>query len=104
MMSPASNQDYDEEGNQLGEKLNMHTERGIAYIEELIAWNIDINADRVSAMGMLMIYREDRLKYLANKTSDNDSDEVDKYIEENYKNAYEGLNSYSKWQEDTTWD
>lgn len=104
LLSPASIQDFDDDGNQLGEKLNMHINRSIAYIEELIAWNSEINCDRISAMGMLMIYREDRLKYLANKTSDDDSDEVDKYIEENYKNAYEGLNSYSKWQEDTTWD
>jgi len=104
LLSPALIQDFDEDGNQLGEKLNMHTVRGIAYLEELISWNIDINTDRISAMGMLMIYREDRLKYLSNKTSDVETDEVDKYIEENYKNAYEGLNSYSKWQEDTTWD
>lgn len=43
-------------------KLNMHTIRSIGYLKELIAWNIDINADRVSAMGMLMILKEDRAK------------------------------------------
>ena len=103
MMSPASIQDFDSEGNQIGEKLNMHTIRNIAYIEELISWNIDINADRVSAMGMLMIYREDRLKYLANKTSDTNEEEFDSYIEENFKNAYQdNPNSYVKWREDVT--
>ena len=104
LLSPATIQDYDEEGNQVGEKLNMHTIRSMAYIEELIAWNADINADRISAMGMLMIYREDRLKYLANKTSDEDNDDIDTYIEENFKNAYGVQNSYVKWQEDTSWD
>ena len=76
----------------------------MAYLEELITWNADINADRISAMGMLMIYREDRLKYISNKSSDLDEDEVDKYIEENFKNAYIGQNSHSKWQEDYYFD
>jgi hypothetical protein len=94
MQSKAFTQDYDEDGNQVGEKSNMHTIRGIAYLEELIAWNIDINADRVSAMGMLMIYREDRLKYLANASGTEEGEEEDKYIEENFKNAFTPQNSY----------
>ena len=44
-------------------KLNMHKIRSIGYLKELIAWNPDMNADRVSAMGMLMIYREDLAKF-----------------------------------------
>ena len=40
--------------------LNLHKIRSIGYIKEAIAWNADINADRVSAMGMLMILRADR--------------------------------------------
>lgn len=47
----------DEEPIQL---LNLHKIRSIGYIKECIAWNSDINADRVSAMGMLMILRADR--------------------------------------------
>lgn len=104
LLSSATIQEYDENGEQIGEKLNMHTVRSVPYIEELIAWNSDINADRISAMGMLMIYREDRLKYLSNKSSDQDVEEVDKYIEENFKNAYDSQNSYVKWQEDASWD
>lgn len=104
LLSSATIQDYNENGEQVGEKLNMHTTRSMAYLEELIAWNSDINADRVSAMGMLMIYREDRLKYISNKSSDQDLEDVDKYIEENFKNAYGSQNSYVKWQEDPTWD
>ena len=49
-------------GDDENEKLNLHTLRGIAYIEEAIKWNSDGNFDRVSAMGMLMILREDRFK------------------------------------------
>lgn len=48
------------------EKLNLHTIRSIGYIKELIAWNININTDRVSAMGMLMILKEDRAKITLN--------------------------------------
>jgi len=47
-------------------RLNLHTIRSIGYIRELIAWNIEINADRVSAMGMLMILKEDRAKISIN--------------------------------------
>lgn len=36
--------------------------RSIGLINEAIAWNIDGNFDRISAMGMLMILREDRAK------------------------------------------
>ena len=37
-------------------KLSLHTIRSVGYIKECIAWNPDINADRVSAMNMVMIY------------------------------------------------
>jgi len=96
LMSPAYVQDVDAEGNQIGEKLNMHCIRNIAYIEELIAWNQDINADRISAMGMLMIYREDRLKYIQQRDNKNTDDDYDEYIDKNFQNAYQGQNSYGK--------
>jgi hypothetical protein len=46
----------------------MHLIKSIAYLEELIAWNADINADRVSAMGMCLIFNEERKKYLQTYT------------------------------------
>ena len=49
-------------GDDEDERLNMHRLRSIPYIEECIAWNSDGNFDRVSAMGMLFILREDRMK------------------------------------------
>ena len=44
-------------------KLNLHMIRSVSYLKELSQWNIDGNFDRVSAMGMLMIYREELAKY-----------------------------------------
>ena len=61
--------EYDEHGNEVEKprKLNLQTIRSIGYLKEAIAWNADDNFDRVSAMGMVMILREDRLKYLDRK-------------------------------------
>ena len=56
MLEPA----YDEEKTGL---LNLHKIRSIGYLKESIAWNEDGNFDRVSAMGMLMILREEYKKY-----------------------------------------
>ena len=38
--------------------------RNIALLQELSQWNPDGNFDRVSAMGMLMLLREDKLRLL----------------------------------------
>lgn len=97
LLSPAYVQDFDSDGNQIGEKLNMHTVRSVAYLDELIAWNIDINTDRVSACGMLMIYREDRLKYIQNKSTKDNNDDYDEYIDKNFMNAFQGQNSHQPW-------
>jgi hypothetical protein len=43
--------------------LNLHKIRSIGYLKETISWNEDSNFDRVSAMGMLMILREEYKKY-----------------------------------------
>jgi hypothetical protein len=51
---------------------NLRKIRSIAYIKEAIAWNEDGNFDRVSAMGMVMIYREDRIKYIYKDEDDGD--------------------------------
>ena len=61
MVQTAYQQYHLEEGEEKEEVLlNLHKIRSIGYIKEAIAWNADINADRVSAMGMLMILRADR--------------------------------------------
>ncbi len=44
-------------------KMNLHKERSIGYLREASAWNPHINTDRISARGMVMIYREEMEKY-----------------------------------------
>lgn len=46
-------------GEQEGGLMNLQKIRSIGLIEEAIMWNIDGNFDRISAMGMLMIYKEE---------------------------------------------
>lgn len=43
--------------------LNLHKIRSLGYLEEAIEWNSDGNFDRISAMGMCMILREEVRKY-----------------------------------------
>jgi hypothetical protein len=61
---------YDEEGNLIEppKKLNLQKIRSIGYIKEAISWNEDDNFDRISAMSMVMVLREDRLKFEIKKT------------------------------------
>lgn len=42
------------------EKTNLDRVRSVGYLDECMKWNEDGNFDRVSAMGMVMIAREDR--------------------------------------------
>lgn len=77
-------------------KLKLHTLRGLAYIEECIKWNSDGNFDRVSAVGMLFILREDRYKRtqsaIANKDKQIDTLANDKFFNRNFNqlNAMSG--------------
>ena len=64
MLKPYEEETYDEgSGETKSIKIpNLRRIRSIGYIKECIAWNPDINTDRVSAMDMVMILREDRAK------------------------------------------
>lgn len=71
---------------------NLHFIRNKALLLELSQWNPVGNFDRVSAMGMLMLLREDRLrlmegKYTIGKQDEYDPDYLgnDPYFENNYK-------------------
>ena len=66
----------DDEGNEIV-KMNYENIRSIPYLQECIAWNPDGNFDRVSAMDMVMIYRQDinRLSI----SSKNDYENGDQY-------------------------
>jgi len=65
--------------------MNLQKCRSIGYIKEAVAWNPDGNFDRISAMGMLMILREDIRKYTDVRKSEGDSQEVeDPFFARNY--------------------
>jgi len=70
-------------------KLNLHTLRSLALIEEYIKWNADGNFDRVSAGIMLFILREDRYKRIeaikTNKYKNMKSLSNDPFFKKNYK-------------------
>ena len=73
------------------EKLNLHTMRGIAHIEEAIKWNSDGNFDRISAAGMLFILREDRYKRTQSAIENQDKQfthlSTDNFFNKNYNTA-----------------
>ena len=56
MVTPSYKEDPEEE-----DVMGMYKIRSIGLLKEAIAWNPDGNFDRISAMGMLMIMREDRI-------------------------------------------
>jgi hypothetical protein len=55
---------YDEEGNDITPKVpNYRKIRSIGYLKEAIAWNADLNCDRISSLGMAMLYDAELQKY-----------------------------------------
>ncbi|MBV1929343.1 MAG: hypothetical protein KUG81_07525 [Gammaproteobacteria bacterium] len=94
MLSPYEEERYDETS---GETItmtipNLRRIRSIGYIKECIAWNPDINTDRVSAMDMVMILREDRAK-MTTKFEENRNENVntffhdDEFLDANWQAA-----------------
>lgn len=70
---------------------NLNFLRNRALIEELIAFNPEINVDRIRALGMVMLYREEKM-VLCQGNPSRDSEEVpkdylgnDKFFTENYR-------------------
>lgn len=67
----------------------LRTIKSIGYLEELEQWNSDGNFDRVSAMDMVMILREDRMKHMMNKEKDElEYIEEDSFIAKNFDKRY----------------
>jgi len=95
MIQQAYTQGQDEEDKMY---LNLHKIRSIGYIKECIAWNADINADRVSAMGMLMILRADREQRIPEFEATNIGLEQDDFWSRGYgsKDPMDLLNSYTR--------
>ncbi len=72
---------------------NTHVIPSTTILRELELWNIDGNFDRVSALIMLMILKEDRYKIEVSKEQQQEEDKDD-YFTRNYNNKQEN-NSYS---------
>lgn len=71
--------------------LNLHKLRSIGYIEEAIAWNPDGNYDRVSAMNMLMILREERLRTMETLRN-KEQKTIDTWANSNFFNQFKKRN------------
>ena len=72
---------------------NLRRIRSVGYIKECIAWNPDGNFDRVSAMDMVMILREDRAKLLdkyEERDNSNNGMMNDEFIDSNWMKAISG--------------
>ena len=96
MLSPYEIESYNDEtgATELISVPNLRRIRSIGYIKEAIAWNPDINTDRVSAMDMVMILREDRKKYTENYedaviTDANEFFHDDPFLDDNWNKAME---------------
>ena len=98
MLTPYEQERYDEAS---GETIsmtipNLRRIRSLGYIKECIAWNPDINTDRVSAMDMVMIMREDRAKmtdkFEESRTVNNDTFfHDDEFLDANWQKAMSSM-------------
>lgn len=87
--------DKDENGNEYERTIsNLYRIKNIALIRELIAFNPEINVDRVRALGMVMLYREEKIIACGGelKKSDDSSSETylgnDDFFKRNYDDRF----------------
>lgn len=87
LLGANENISYNDDGEEIRERIpRLYTLKNKALIEELIAFNPEINVDRVRSMGMLMLYREQMMvTYQGNviRTEDDDEEE-DEFFKVNY--------------------
>lgn len=83
LREPAYGTELDENGNELVIP-NLYKIRSIGLIQETIAWNIEGNFDRVSAIGMLMILREDRAKLEVSMVENKQTIANDKFFNKHF--------------------
>ena len=98
MLTPYEQERYDDDtGKTVEMKIpNLRRIRSIGYIRECIAWNPDINTDRVSAMDMVMILREDRAKYTSKFEDQGEVDtntyfHDDPFLDQNWQKAMQKM-------------
>lgn len=87
---------------------NLNFLRNRALIEELIAFNPEINVDRIRALGMVMLYREEKMVLYQGNPS-RDSEEVpkdylgnDKFFTDNYRTVQMPFQKPSKFSTEDT--
>jgi predicted house-cleaning noncanonical NTP pyrophosphatase (MazG superfamily) len=79
----------DDEGNVLASLMNLQVVRSIAYLEEIVKYNSEGNFDRISAMGMLMIYREEIYALISRRGKEQKKSIVDDdFFSRHVKNKY----------------
>ena len=74
MLTPIEMIDQEEEDEDAIQILNLHKIRSLRYLEECLVWHPDGNYDMVSAMGMLFIYREEKLRQIVSMKEDDQQD------------------------------
>ncbi len=81
-----SNYDYINDKDEEIKTINLKRIRSLGYLEELYEFNADGNFDRVSAMNMVMILRQDKLKITQSMTGETGLPyiEEDSFIRDNY--------------------
>lgn len=75
---------------------NLQTIRSVGLLKELISWSKDINADRVSALGMLMIYREEVVSRVGKEDDLIPKDTFDLFWDNIYKGKRRRLVNHRK--------
>lgn len=85
MLSPAEEFNYADPDNPI-QTIRLRKIKALRYLEELYEYNPDGNFDYISAMNMVMILRQDRLKLTENITSNTNESyiEIDSFIRDNY--------------------
>ena len=76
--------------------INLRTIRSLGYLEEAYEWNDEGNFDRISAMDMVMILREDRLKLINTQQNQIEYKEEDDFIAKNFDNKYSIEDNYKE--------
>lgn len=81
-----SKMEYIDDNDEEKSTINLRRIRSLGYLEELYEFSEDNNTDRVSAMGMVMILRQERMKITESLSTENNKDyiETDSFINENY--------------------
>lgn len=83
---------------------NLYLLRNRALIEELIAFNPEINVDRVRALGMVMLYREEKMiLYQGNPNKDSDTTPKDYLGNDPFFNSYDNKKNSKFSKELSKW-